>query len=101
MVCYYGSRMDPKTVFGRNMRRIRRAQRMTQQRLAEVARLHTSYIGVVERGERNISLMDMTLIAVALNTPLADLVEGIPFAALRNVASADASDPSPGSPSGR
>jgi transcriptional regulator with XRE-family HTH domain len=101
MVCYYGSCMDPKIVFGRNMRRIRKAQRMTQQRLAEVAHLHTSYIGGVERGERNITLMNMTQIAVALNTPLAELVEGIPARVLRNVASADTPDPSADSPPGR
>ncbi|MBT5711435.1 helix-turn-helix transcriptional regulator [Candidatus Poribacteria bacterium] len=89
--------MDPKIVFGRNMRRIRKAQRMTQQRLAEVARLHTSYIGGVERGERNIAITNMTKIAIALNTPLAELVDGIPAVALREVASA----PTPGPTAGR
>ena len=46
---------------------------MTQEELAQVAGLDRSYIGGVKRGERNVSLININKIAVALNIPPSDL----------------------------
>ena len=56
------------------MRRIRRAQRMTQEQLAEHANLHPNYVSSVERAERNISIHNIERIALALGVTMAELV---------------------------
>ncbi len=56
------------------MRRIRRAQRMTQEQLAEHANLHPNYVSSVERAERNISIRNIERIALALGVTMAELV---------------------------
>lgn len=61
-------------LFAGNMRRIRKGQGLTQERLAEAAGLHPNYVGSVERGERNISICNIERIAVALGVPMGELV---------------------------
>jgi len=53
------------------MLRLRRG--MTQEELAERAQLHRTYIGGVERGERNVSYLNLLTIACALNARVAEL----------------------------
>jgi len=50
------------------------AQRISQEALADLAGLHRTYVGDVERGERNISLMNMVKIARAMHVKLSTLV---------------------------
>ncbi|MGQ9498368.1 MAG: helix-turn-helix domain-containing protein [Desulfotomaculales bacterium] len=69
--------MDAKKVFGQNVRRLRKRRGISQEELADRAGLHRTYIGSVERGERNISLENIVAIARALDVSLAELVEGI------------------------
>jgi transcriptional regulator with XRE-family HTH domain len=69
--------MNPREIFGRNMRRIRIARALSQEALAEKAGLHRTYIGSIERGERNVSLDNIVIIARALNTPIEDFFRGI------------------------
>ncbi|MBR7797896.1 helix-turn-helix domain-containing protein [Agaribacter marinus] len=52
---------------GNNIRMLRKEQGLTQEELAEKAELQHSYIGGIERGERNISLLTMEKIIIALN----------------------------------
>lgn len=66
---------DPRVAFGQAVRRLRRAKGMSQERLAEVADIHRTYIGDVERGKRNISLLNMTRLAGALGVSLSRLVQ--------------------------
>lgn len=54
---------------GNRIRELRKAKGWTQEQLAEAAGLHYSYIGGVERGDRNISLETLEKIITGLNIP--------------------------------
>lgn len=69
--------MDPKDAFGRNVRRLRKEKGLSQEDLAYRAHLHRTYVGGVERGERNISLENIVAISAALGCSVADLFVGI------------------------
>lgn len=60
--------------FGRRMRRQREAIGLTQEQLGERCDLHFTYIGSVERGERNVSLLNILKIAKALQVDAGDLI---------------------------
>lgn len=62
-----------KLAFGRRVREIRSQRNLSQERLAEMCDLDRSYIGGVERGERNISLLNIHKIARALGIGEKDL----------------------------
>lgn len=47
---------------------------LSQEALAHVCGLHRTYIGSVERGERNVSLLNIHVLAKALNVSAADLI---------------------------
>lgn len=55
------------------MRKYRIKQNLSQEELAEKAGVHRTYIGSVERGERNITINVMEKICVALGIPITDL----------------------------
>lgn len=55
-----------KREFGERLRSIRQAQELSQEALALVCELDRTYIGGVERGERNVSLLNIFKIARAL-----------------------------------
>jgi transcriptional regulator with XRE-family HTH domain len=63
--------------FGRAVRRLRTARGLSQERLAEDVGIHRTYIGDVERGLRNVGLLNVDRIAHALKTDLADLMTEI------------------------
>lgn len=65
------------TKFGLRTRELREATGLSQEALAQVAQLHRTYIGGVERGERNVSLVNIVRIARALGVSPADLLTGI------------------------
>jgi transcriptional regulator with XRE-family HTH domain len=67
---------DVRQIFGQNLRRFRNAKGWSQEKLAEHARLHRTYVGAVERGERNISLLNIVRLAQALRITSQQLVEG-------------------------
>lgn len=60
-----------RDVFAANMRGLRVAKGLSQERLAALARLHPNYISSVERRERNISIDNIAKIAAALAVPIA------------------------------
>jgi len=68
--------MDPRTVFGRNLRRLRQERGLSQEGLAAMAELHYTYVGSVERGERNISLVNIVRLAQALEVSVDALMAG-------------------------
>lgn len=66
-----------KVRFGQNIRKQRLLLGLSQERLAFESGLHRTYIGSVERGERNISLENIVLLAKALKcSPKALVPEG-------------------------
>ena len=60
---------------GQRIRNYRTNQGLSQEKLAELAGCHLTYIGQIERGEKNATLESINKIAVALNVPLSKLFE--------------------------
>ncbi|OMF55216.1 helix-turn-helix transcriptional regulator [Paenibacillus sp. FSL R5-0766] len=60
---------------GNRIRELRKAKGWTQEQLAEAAGLHYSYIGGVERGDRNISLETLEKIIIGLQIPANELFQ--------------------------
>jgi len=65
---------DWRGVFGRNVRRLRQQKGLTQEELAFEAEIDLTYVGGIERGKRNPSLLVMARIADALSVPLPKLL---------------------------
>lgn len=65
--------MNLPEAVGNRIRELRKAKGWTQEQLAEAASLHYSYIGGVERGDRNISLETLEKIIAAFDVPAAEL----------------------------
>ncbi|EGQ7645070.1 helix-turn-helix transcriptional regulator [Vibrio cholerae] len=63
--------------FGKNIKFYRQCAGFSQEALAEKASLHRTYIGSVERGERNISLENIVQLAKALGVSPSILLQGI------------------------
>jgi transcriptional regulator with XRE-family HTH domain len=61
-------------VFAANLRREREARGFSQEHLADLAGLHRTYVGSVERGERNISIDNIERLAKALELEPARLL---------------------------
>ncbi len=68
------SKEKAQQLFGFALRGFREERGVTQEGLAELADLHTTYVGSVERGERNVSLNNITRLAYALRIPVSTLV---------------------------
>jgi transcriptional regulator with XRE-family HTH domain len=61
--------------FGDVVRQLRMARGWSQEKLAEKGNVHRTYIGMIERGERNITLENINKIASALQVPMKKLFE--------------------------
>lgn len=57
-----------------NIRAFRRAKRLSQEDLADMCNLHRTYVGSVERGERNVTLSTLEVIAGALGVGVPKLL---------------------------
>ena len=68
---------DPRKALGQRVRMFRHAQNMSQEALADACGLHRTYIGSVERGERNVSLVNIVAISRALGVTPSKLLEGV------------------------
>ncbi len=63
-----------RNIFARNLKKIRIEHGLSQEKLADIAGLHRTYVGSVERSERNISIDNMERLASALNIQVQDLL---------------------------
>lgn len=61
--------------FGKKVREERTKLKLSQETLAHRAGVHRTYIGMIERGEKNITLENIEKIANALKLPIKDLVD--------------------------
>jgi len=70
-------RQDPRILFGKRVRELRLALGLSQEKLAEISDLHRNYVGGVERGERNVSLINIVKLARGLDAEPAELMETV------------------------
>lgn len=68
-------RTDALALFGLRLAEVRRAKGLSQERLALESGIARSYLGGVERGQRNIALLNIHRLAEALGVPPAYLLE--------------------------
>lgn len=62
---------------GERIRDQRQARGLTQKQLGDRCKLHRTFVGSVERGERNVSLLNLRSMAKTLRVPLSTLLNGI------------------------
>ena len=60
--------------FGKQVQELRKARNLSQEQLAELAGVHRTYIGMIERAEKNITLCNIERIAKALEVNIKDLL---------------------------
>ena len=69
---------NPKTIqqkFGIKIRQLRKSQGLSQEELAEKAEMHRTYIGMIERAEKNITLSNIEKLAIALKVSIKNLFD--------------------------
>ena len=69
------SKQEILILFGENVRKFRRLLSISQEELAYRADLHRTYIGMIERAEKNITLINIEKIASALEVKIKDLIK--------------------------
>jgi len=68
---------DVRVRFGKAIRQRRHRLRVSQEEFADLCGLDRTYIGGIERGERNVSLVNIERIAKALKVSLSELFRGV------------------------
>ena len=61
--------------FGKKVQELRKAKSLSQEQLAELAGVHRTYIGMIERAEKNITLCNIEKIANALQINICELLK--------------------------
>ena len=69
------SKPSARRIFAENLRKARLAMGLSQEALAELANLHRTYVGSVERAERNVSIDNMERLALAVGVSLPKLLQ--------------------------
>ncbi len=65
---------EPNELLARNLRALRLARGWSQEKMAERCGLHRTYVGAIERGERNVTLETLNALALALGVSAAELI---------------------------
>ena len=68
---------DIRIRFGRALRRRRQKLGVSQEAFADMCQLDRTYIGGIERGERNVALVNIEKIAKTLRLTIAELFRGV------------------------
>lgn len=63
-------------LFGKTIRQVREQKGLSQEGLADLCHLHRTYIGGIERGERNIGLLNLLRLSKALKVLPSELLQG-------------------------
>ena len=66
---------DISAKFGKKVREIRLAKKMSQVDLADILGVHHTYISGIERGVRNMALKNIEKLAKALSVPIENLIK--------------------------
>jgi transcriptional regulator with XRE-family HTH domain len=69
--------LDIRLRFGQALRRRRQKLRVSQEEFADLCGLDRTYVGGVERGERNLSLVNIEKMARTFRIPLSELFRGV------------------------
>lgn len=70
------SKKNILVAFGEKVRELRKEKGLSQEDLSFKADLHRTYIGMIERAEKNITLINIEKIAKALNVDIKELFDG-------------------------
>ena len=62
--------------FGEKVRELRMQRSLSQEQLASIADVHRTYIGMIERAEKNITLLNIEKLAIALKININDFFNG-------------------------
>jgi transcriptional regulator with XRE-family HTH domain len=65
---------DIRERFGAKLRQVRMQQGISQEKLAELAGLHRTFVSMVERGERNVTIATVEKLAQGLGCRMAELM---------------------------
>lgn len=74
--------MSAHQLLGRRIRELRRAKGLSQEAFADLCGLHRTYVGSIERGERNVAIDNIEKITLALSTTISQLTD---FATLAQI----------------
>ncbi|MBD2090754.1 helix-turn-helix transcriptional regulator [Microcoleus sp. FACHB-1515] len=69
---------DARKVFAKRLRQLRQVRGLSQEALADLADLHRTYVGSIERCERNVSIDNMERLARALGVDIVELLRDEP-----------------------
>jgi len=69
--------MDIKKKFGENLKNIRLKKGISQEELAYMSGLHRTYISSIELGKRNVSLVNIHKLSMALNCQITELFKDL------------------------
>ena len=69
------ARPSARRIFAENLRKARHEKGLSQEDFAELANLHRTYVGSVERAERNVSIDNMERLAVAAGVSLPSMLQ--------------------------
>lgn len=69
-------RKSARVIFAENLRTERKRLGLSQEELADIVGLHRTYVGSIERGERNVSIDNMEALANGLKVNLQSLLAG-------------------------
>ena len=67
--------MDVKLKFGHKIKQLRKLKGLSQEKLANLAEIDRTYLPTIEKGERNVSLVVIEKLAIALGVTIRDLFD--------------------------